>query len=467
MIAPTTLPFGAVRYEVVQWQINAPFVLNGSTITGFIGDPSNNSESFIDTNFNGFSNPMSYPIKWGDVGPTYVDIQAYALVYYYDDNDVLVFNEYTQTKYKEVNIRRITNPIISGVNSVLNCNQSTFTQTVSAGEANNFTWNISGGSADGAIVSGQGTNQVVIMPPTSGGFNVEVIAKRNQANPNYSITGSKSFVRSNRVVDYTIVPLTISGVTFTPDYMCKTVGREVEIDDDPYFTSVSLNAPNCTVTSQGIVNGKRKYLIMPNTSITNGSLVQVSATANYQGGCSATSISKSLFVYESATPPMPSGYIYMTPIGGTNACDAEGFEVHFSGSYANGITTISPAILPPHAGSRPRQFQVCYINRCSGVKVCKSVTGYPPAPCDNYKMTSTPLFDLYTNPNKGQFNIQFDTIETGMFIIYDFYGNKMMSQSFKASKKVSVQSRKILPSGIYFIEVTTSTTSEKQKFIVN
>ncbi len=460
------LPSGATSYKIVQWNMYSPDS-PAAGIVGFTGVSSNINGTVYDDYGSDLPSEKSYSFQWGDNGNDNGTIMAKAYVKYYNSNGNLVEDEVVSSPSEQVRILTIKTPSFSGANSVVNCSQTNFTQTVSAGSANNFSWTITGGSGDGTIVSGNGTATATIKPPLTGDFQINVVAKRTSSHPNYSRTGGKGFSRRARTADYTVVPISVSGVSSVPNFVCKGEGRRFEMPDDGYISSVVWNSPNATVNHVNTVSGKRIYELYTNSSASVGSYVQATATVTFQGGCVATTSTKSFIVYSSEAPPTPNGYIYLIPMSG-NVCNPEGFEVRFSSSYNNGKVTITPAFIPPHAPNRAYSFKVCYTNPCSGQQVCKNFTAYPPRPCiDDFKRTTEEVnFTISPNPNQGKFVISFAKIQSGQYSIYDLNGVIVDEETFKATEKLPIFIKKAIQKGSYVVRIITENFYDYQTLII-
>jgi len=467
-IPPNSLPSGVASYRITQWHMSNPDSPSNTSIVGFTGISSNiNSIAYYDYG-SSLPNQKTYSFQWGDNGKDNGTIDATVYIEYLNSQgNVVDYKTFSPIAPKQVRILSIKTPSFLGVNSVVNCSQTTFTQSVSAGSANSFAWSITGGSGDGSIVSGNGTATASIKPPLTGDFQISVLAKRTTAHPSYSRTGGKTFSRTARTTDYTVQPILVSGISTTPNYVCKGENRTLEILDDGYISSVVWNSPNSTVSQVQTVSGKRIYALSVNSSVSISSQIQATATVTYQGGCVATTSTRNFIVYSAEAPPTPNGYIYLVPSSG-NVCNPEGFEVRFSSSYTNGKVTITPAFIPPHAPNRAYSFKVCYTNPCSGQQACKDFIAYPPAPCiKDFRTTeSKSNFTISPNPNQGEFVISFTEPQTGQYIIYDLNGVIVDEREFKETEKLPVFIRKSVKKGNYIVRTITENFYDYQTLII-
>lgn len=428
-----------------------------------------NAISYSDYDYaNGLPLSKSYSFQWGDNGKDAAIMNATAYIQYFDSRGgVLDYETVSNSKVKHITIRSIKTPSFSGVSSLENCSQASFTQSVSAGSANDFTWSITGGSGDGTIVLGNGTGTVSIKPPLTGDFQVNVIAKRIGSHPNYSRTGSKSFSRSIRNVDYTVRPVIVNTVPRTPNYVCKGEGRILEIPDDGYISSVVWNSSNSSVNYIESTLGKRVYALYANNNVPVGTQIQATATITYNGGCTATTSTKSFAVQVGETPTVPNISPYMVPMSG-DPCNPEGYEVRFSRSYTNGSMLMYPKTIPPHASpNRSYTITVCYINYCSGQTDCKEYNIYPPKPCPMFDFrTDETNFVISPNPNQGNFVVSFLEPQSGQYTIYDLNGVVVKEGEFEESEKLPVFIGKFVKQGSYTIKIITKNFSDYQTLII-
>ena len=230
------------------------------------------------------------------------------------------------------------------------------------------------------------------------------------------------------------------------------------------------NAHNSTVSSETIMNGKRVVTITPSSSASNGSSISVNATITFNGGCTYTTPSKYLKVYEAETPPTPSGYIYMEPING-DACDNDGYEVIFVpyNPYSNGKTSLSRTILPPLAGMGPQSITVCYTNFCSMEQSCKTFTAYPPSPCGGDGGGIKPTLRntvLAPNPSLGMVSIRLDQPYIGEYHLYNNNGAVVQQDSFKG-QEIIIHFDPKLKNGNYFLKIHSEGVDFTKQIILN
>lgn len=436
---PDTYPFGATDYKIILWEVSVSYNLGDGNIQGSINNTA--QASYIAPLPSG---NINIPIQWGNgIGVEQDKLQVRAEIQYIDGvgNFVGPTNNYYETR--TVDIKRIcSGDIFHG--EALDCRKDNLI-TIEAQNycsSNTFQWSLSGGS----IHSGQGSPLIQVYPPLTGSFTATVEVGRAAANPNYKEIFAQTINRTPREA---IVEVIHNNYT-APNFICKNAGQEFAIENNGDIIQVVWNAANAVVSSEELINGMRKVTITPNSSIINGSIMNINATVFYNGGCSTTTQIDPYIVYESETPPSPQGTVYMNPLPyGASVCDAQGYAVVFNSSnpYSNGTTTVSPELLPPHAGNRPTTVTVCYKNKCSGEQTCTSFIASPPAPCfdekNYYKISVSP------NPTTGKVflknkNKSEDSEEIINYEIYNengevhqngIFNNNIQSIDFKSGSK--------------------------------
>ena len=465
------LPPGATHYIIENWSIDARNIA-GVDIPGYIESPG--LLQYVDNDFTyGLDDEIQLPIQVGGSNNVYENneetIDISVLVYYKDDNNNVIDGGYVNLYNYAIQINRIQPPAISGTTVLLDCSNDEFKLSASAGSANRFDWSIIPGSGSANIIAGNGSDTVTIKPGYTGEFDVKVVARRTQASSNYHKETTIHISRKARTIDYRVLPETANnGYTYIPDYICKGTGRDVTIPEDNDYTNIVWNAPNCTVNYLGHLHGKRLYEIIPNNSIPTGSSIDISITAYFNGGCDATSPIKTFKIFDSEIPPTPDGYVYMTPISG-DICQPDGFEVHYSTSYNNGRTSISPPILPPHAHYGTYRIKVVYYNYCSDTSSYKYFYVSPPPPCDDdedpiHGGRSKQQFTISPNPSKGNFKIKFTEPTTGEYFVYDLYGQIITHDRFNKTKNIKLNIKSDTEQNIIFI-YTDKGVSKQQLLI--
>lgn len=445
-------PENAASYRIETWEVVVDHIL-GSDIPGFI-DGINNNPVYFNPNTPG---DLSIPIQWGDATEITSDkIRVYASGVYLNSNGNIVDNFNSVTKTKDIVIKRVCSPLIES-GEVFDC--STGLVEISANNycnADSFQWSLS----EGTIKSGQGTSAIMVEPPLRGNFNAQVKASRSSGVSAYTRQNSKAIVRAGRSAQFELIYDSYD----RPTYICKGDGQLFAIQDNDDIDNIVWNANNASISAETISGGKRIVNIMPNSSASLGSSITVSAVVNYIGGCSTNTQSETFTVYESETPPSPQGSVFMTPISG-DVCDPEGYEVHFqpSNPYDNGKVTVSPLILPPHAGTSPRPITVCYRNLCSGKQTCETIMAYPPLPCNTALDKGMVIFP---NPSSGKINISLVDQYSGDYVIYNNSGIEVQRGKVKGQKDFDITLAPHLRSGNYFLKIRNKNGAETTAQII-
>ncbi len=164
----------------------------------------------------------------------------------------------------------------------------------------------------------------------------------------------------------------------------------------------------------------------PNNLAANGTVVNVTATAYFPGGCTASS-NLNVSIYDSGTPPTPSGNVTLVPVlpEEYDPCndDNVGWYSIYDGTYANGIITVNPSFLlaSPHNHHHGSvSVEVCYRNLCGSGNTCRTYTVYLPEDC---------VEDPIVNPPS------------------DTLGKKLVSSKGKLSEPITPRSTSIDPGG--------------------
>jgi len=456
-------PTGSVDYRVTQWKVSASNISSGYIPGLLAGD----TQPFY-TNFNE-ENDLNISIQWGSSvngDESYVSASAQGEYLDVNGNVTRTFDTgHFSSNIKDVTMNRICTPLLFN-ESTVDCSIDEI--EISASDycyADKFTWSLDRGT----ILSGQGTSSITVETPRSGDFQATLILGRNAADPDYIKTKTTTIHREAPSESLEVI---YEGYT-EPTNLCKFTGQEFGIQDNENIQNITWTAPNSTISSESIVDGQRKVTITPFTSVSNGSTINVSATIIYIGGCSYNTDTKTFTVSEAETPPTPTGYLYMKPING-NACDNEGYEVVFvsSNPYDNGKTSLSRTILPPHTGSSPQSITVCYTNFCSMEQTCKTMTAYPPAPCDGGpkpRISSMAKEDnavIAPNPSNGNFKIDLGSKSEGSYQLFNSIGDMVQNGTYN-NQIVKITFSPSAKNGQYFVRVITNEGEFTKQIILN
>lgn len=455
------LSVDAEDYEINYWQVSPTYHLGSGEIQGHI----NNEElpTYESTNT---PKDLTIPIQWGsDVPVDIVEIRAYASGYYLDENDYPyepfstgALNHST----KEVEVLRICTPNIV-YDEVEDCSEDLVEiRAENYCHGDQFNWALS----EGTIEDGQGTSSILVSPPLSGNFSASVAVTRSTANPNYVKEETQVIERTDPEAILELIG------DENPSYICKGIGLEFGIQNQDNILDVEWNASNANISSESIVDGKRVVTIAPNSSRSNGSTLYVNATVNYEGGCASTTLSKSFTVYEPETPPSPQGYVYMSPLPeGASVCEAQGFEVVFvaSNPYSNGRTSVSQAVIPPHAANNPYPIHVSYRNLCTGQQSSTTFYTSPPVPCEGGPGPIKPFSSaiaIAPNPTNGNFSVNFEQKVSGSYTIYNANGAAVQHGEIKEKDILHISFNEKLKGGNYFIEISTKENTVTKQIIL-
>lgn len=140
------------------------------------------------------------------------------------------------------------------------------------------------------------------MTPEAGSGSVvaNCIVSRSSGLSTYRRSSSRTISRAARSAAYTVSAppvITYTGV----DYLCKGSGRVFNIAPQCGLQSVTWSAANCTITGQGTINAT----ITPNSTVANGSTIDISAVVSYIGGCSALTQVTPFTVFDGGNTTIP------------------------------------------------------------------------------------------------------------------------------------------------------------------
>lgn len=467
---PTSPSTSTTTYTLNFWSIVAP--ISGNTIQGNINNQSSPNYFYNQTSTTTVSvsntSTISIPITFGDQAFTNSQISVYCSGFYRDGNSAITGNISTSTKLFDVRVYKINTPTISNP-TILNCctNNVQFCAT-DFGDANQFTWSISGGT----IASGQGTSCVTITPNANGNITANCVVRRSAGLPNYTATNTRSINRTARTASFTGVYST------TPpyNYICKgSGGRQMSMASQCGFSSVNWVAPNCTITGQGTLTPT----ITPLSTIPTGSSINIYAVVSFVGGCTATTPNVSFQILDSTTAPIPAGNFTVTPNTG-NICTAEIFELTFNSTngFNNGVTTFSPQFLwgpgddLHYRANRPTKVTVCNKNLCTGLSTCKTFTVYPPAPCStSNRLASTNLntkLVIAPNPTNGNIIVTLPESLSGNYQVYDQTNTTLVQEArFDNQSELQIDLSQRLKAGIYILKVISENNTFTEKIILN
>ena len=471
-------------YFIKRFQVQAE--ISGVTITGGIQGGINNTAFGVD--YQGFppndyksttvETKINFSVKWGDGAPSNARIYIQFQGTYGSVNSQGSFSFGTPINMPyihtdniagyPVTVRKVCPPTISTPQILDCCTNSVQICASNYCDANKFSWNISGG----IIVSGQGTDCVTVQPNTTGTVIAYCTVGRSQGVPDYAVSSSQSISRTARTATFNTNPV-------GQNFVCKSGGLQFVLNDQCGIDSVVWNAPNCFVSSEVVVDGKRQVTITPNTSVAGGTIINVNASVNFLGGCTITTPSKPYFIYDNSIPPVPVGSASgnSTPSGVANA-PFYTFRFVPTGGYTAGQIIIDPSEVERQAQSFNQVVSVCYFNPCTGVRTCKNFTARVPgrgtgcADCPplQYRLSNIDeqngKFNVYPNPTNGLVVLNLSTSTTGDYKIYDLTGKLIIDSKFTNQTDLQIDLSN-LQNSTYILKVSTANDTFTKKLILN
>jgi hypothetical protein len=465
---PTSPNASTTKYSIDFWNISAP--VDGSPIDGNINNQPNPTYFYNQTAGTQVSisnvSTISIPITFGDQSFANSEISVYCSGFYRDSNDVITGTFSTQVKTFNVGVYKIKTPTISNPTILTCCTNNVQICATDYGDANRFTWTISGAT----IVSGQGSSCVTITPNSTGDISATCVVKRDLGLPNYTATNTRIISRTSITASFT------PNYATTPpyNYICKGTGLQMNMPAQCGISSINWVAPNCTITGQNTLTPT----ITPTSTIPTGSSINVYAVVSYSGGCTATTPSVSFKILDGSVAATPQGTFSVTlPEGSGSICTTETFDLSFisSDGFNNGITTVSPGFLwgpgdeLHYKGGKPTSVTVSNINLCTGLSTKKIFTVYPPAPCASFaKVASVYELVLAPNPTSGTVTVKLPEILSGNYQIYDQTSSVLVQQAkFDNQLELQIEMSHKLKSGIYILKVNTKDNTLTEKIILN
>jgi hypothetical protein len=453
----SNIPANATYYKLTSWFINSSDSNMNNSGYNYKNDNSQSLNSY------GLGNPvsLSFPIRWDDNAPLLDDIiNINANIKFYDkDNNELLYTQYP-SKYN-VHISRIGIPIISNP-TILNCSVDNVKFCADHYfDANSFVWTIT----NGTIVSGQGTSCITVTPFSTGSLSANCLAKRSTGLPSYTKSNNTYINRTERAIAFTTNP--------AQDYICKGSGLVCQVPNQSGMTSITWNAPNCTVSAESTVNGMRQVTIFPTSSASIGSFITVNTVANYIGGCTASAPSKTFKVFDSTAPPIPAGEIDFNDLADCNQQTAIPITFTPYVPFVNGTISIYPTVIAHPSKPRNFVFRVTYRNSCTGATSVKSWTLTTPAPClppATARLAKnslvTPKITIEPNPTTGNVKVTLPATLSGNYQIFD---NNILVQEakFNSQTELQIELANKLKSGIYILKVFSGNNIFTDKILLN
>lgn len=444
-----------------------------------IVDFSNNPISAATFN-NGSNNKLNF--RFGDNASS---LELVKIDIIYTDKNGNTGKQLNAERWLDVNT--ISKPIITGPSDIQKCCTDPVTYKANAYQnANVFAWTVTGGT----LLSGGGTNTIMVQPSISNTLSVSCQVSRSQSVPAYNFTGQKNTSRSQ------VITPPIEG----PKYPCLGDVNEFVLNLDDFCGEIDHIVWD-------IPDGFEHVGDITNGNLTSGVLLQPIPAFLYQtlritaqlvmtNGCIATVSNHYATIYNYGTPPTPQGYIAVTtdpdPI---QPCHDYSLFFNFvpTDGFQNGITTVTPNhfIGVPHHinGNTTIDVNVCYDNPCSHVKICTTFVVDLPAPCPDPRIGNNPTnvvnialeniaapangkqaestfetLKIYPNPTSGRLQIEYLQELPSTIRILDMSG-KVAFEIIAQQRNQTVDLTE-LPQGVYVVEIIGKERTEKQLIII-
>jgi hypothetical protein len=465
---PSNSTTGAIAdsYIITEWIVLTGTNGNSGTIAGYIGTPSNQSSYYYNGTYNN-SNPFIIPIQWGDgtyLRSDYVTVKVSGIYRKSSTGENIGYFNFLQNTLQIPTVERMVSPIISGETSVLNCDQTNKIYSISnATYANQFFWTATGG----ALIVGSSTGtSVIVTPPLTGNYSVNCTTKRSSANANYNKSSSKSVVRNSRTVTFTALYPEYSNNSAPIPYICKGAGRQMSMPTQSGITNINWVAVGCSIIGQNTLTPT----IIPLSSTTTGSNIDVYAVVTFTGGCLSTTPIKSFRVFDSSNATTPTGELEVTQ----SSFDENEWDINLiDDTSTNGIITIFPNVLFTTFGSVRKDIKICNTNPCNGTKNCRTETVYVSSVNSTFNKTlnnSSEVLKIKVvpNPTNGLLTLTLNNPSNGNYSILDFTGIEIQKDQFMNQSEIKIALDEKIKNGIYTLKVYTETSgSFTRKIILN
>jgi Secretion system C-terminal sorting domain len=468
-------PSGSSSYKLTSWFINDGNSNMNNTGSGSYG---NNGQPFTAYGM-GQSQSISIPIKYeenSNVTTSNISITTYVNYYKVVDGSTVSNGSKIHSNNHNVIINRIFAPTITSTPFLKCCTTPVTISASDYGAANVFSWSVSGGS-----FTGSGANITVTPNLSSNSITAFCTVSRSQNISSYNKSNSKTFNKEDRTSTYTVSTPPVSTYT-SSEYLCKGTGRVFSIAPQCGLQSVTWTAPNCSITGQGTTNAT----ITPNSTVTNGSIINIYATVSYTGGCIAQTqtIGFTIFGVGNTTPPLGTLSVNPYPANVTlqNISDwTPSFRMQKGTSinYSNGIFVFNPDVLQVLPQGRTETVQVCYLNVCNGNQSCSNFQVWVPGianwvpqrmanPSENEFRATEKSISVYPNPTLGAINIKVDKNITGTYQIFDKTGSLEVQQGkINNQNEIEIEMSNHLTAGIYILKISTESEIYTEKIILS
>jgi len=432
----------ASTYKLTSWFISSA---NSNMNNSGFGNYNSNSQALNSYALNQ-GQRLNFPIKWEDNTNQLTDVINITVnvTFFYPDGSQAGIADYPRTY--TVNINRIFTPTISSP-TILSCcsNPDTFSAS-NFGTANVFNWTISGGT-----YTGSGSSITVTPVVGNGSVIANCIVSRSSGLSTYTRSSSRTVSRTARTATYTVSNPPV--ITYTGlDYLCKGSGRVFSITSQCGLETVTWSAPNCTISGQGTINAT----ITPNSTVANGSTIDISAVVSYVGSCIASTqvIRFTVFDGGNTTPPVGTVSISANPPNVPLQNTSEWLtsftmQKGTSINYNNGVFVLNPTVLQVESYGRTATVEVCYLNVCGGNQSCANFQVWVPGianwtpykmanPKGDNKIEPQKLNTVFPNPTNGLITIAFEKNMNGTYQIFDINGMLIVDEG-KVNNQTELQ----------------------------
>ena len=442
----------------------------------------------------GTNKSFTIPIRWADGSNSTLDGISFSLQIQSFNPQTNIWSSALTTTYTEtrngipfsdykVDIERVFAPEISTPVVQACCPTNVQFTATQFGTGNTFNWN---NFANCNIVSGQGTAVIIVAPTASpDAISFDLTVGRGQ-NLGYTKSTTKFIQKVPRTATYTFSAPAI----FTygaQEYICKSAGRTFSSAPQCGLQGITWTAPNCTITGQGTTSA----LIIPNASIPNGTAIDIYGIANFDGGCTIQMPATNFRVFDTGTTTAPLGGNVVVSSFPANVPLQNASHWNFnyqmkkgtSINYSNSIFTFNPDGANITSYDRTITVSACSLNVCNGNTSCQDYQVFLPgvANWQPYRLAvnlsttddiqqeqGTNEFQIYPNPNNGEFIINLQNVTSGNYQILDSNSGVLLDeQRFLNQSELKINLLSAIKSGLYLVKVSTEKGIFTSKLILN
>ncbi len=438
-------------------------------------------------------------IVWGDFDNTNTDDRVHVKFQYktHDAYNPTVENFKDFPDEDNIRIYRVWKPNFEAPVSVQACCQNEI-EIIAKDykDADIFEWEI----VSGGVISHEDGDRVIVVPDI-GYEDIELWCRVSRA------SGREDYYRENNVIIKKHTPK-------TPKYdgdgvFCKGDTFDLCVSQMCGMIGVQWEVPTSIIVISG--QGTKCLKVTPRLDVPDGTTGTINYKAVMSNQCSSIGNSSTFTIYSSGVPPVPEGYLVVTPQGpidGLDPCDPEswpGFDIDFvaTNPYVNGYTTITPSFFVPvlhHMNDNATiNVTVCYVNYCSGAKSCTTFVYELPYPCEddwdkivinNQGIQTENHTDIaketkaisqisaignkenegiqiFPNPFNNTLILCFPQIGQGKIELFTMEGRKVYSKRIENKNTIRINNISELKSGIYIIKLNSANYTTIRKIIKN